>query len=191
VLADSVGVTAEQMKQAIQEFRPVAHRLELVRIVNGVQYVNDSIATSPERAIAALGSFEEQIVLLAGGRDKDMIWDEWGERVIERTKAVVLLGELSQMMAQLLGEKASTGTKSPALYRVQDMAEAVQTAAEIASSGDVVLLSPGGTSYDAYFDFAARGDSFRNEVNKLAELQAPSNGQKATAKPEYPTQDEV
>jgi UDP-N-acetylmuramoylalanine--D-glutamate ligase len=172
VLADSVGVTAEQMERAIRAFKPVEHRLELVETVDGVQYINDSIATSPERAIAALNSFDEPLILLAGGRDKEMVWDEWSEQVIGRAKAVILFGELRHLMAQLLAAKAARAQKSPEVIEVAQMSDAVQAAAALAQPGDVVLLSPGGTSYDAFKDFAARGESFRREIRQLANTVA-------------------
>lgn len=168
VLADSVGVTAEQMNRAIRDFEPVEHRLELVRTINGVQYVNDSIATSPERAIAALDSFEEPLILLAGGRDKGMVWDEWSHRVLARAKAVVLFGDLAPAMAGLLAQTDSSGPILPEVIEVGTMSDAVRAASEIAQPGDVVLLAPGGTSFDAFVDFAARGESFRKEVGQLA-----------------------
>jgi UDP-N-acetylmuramoylalanine--D-glutamate ligase len=175
VLADSVGVPAESMTQAIRDFQAVEHRLELVRTVDGVQFVNDSIATSPERAIAALDSFDEPLILLAGGRDKGMVWNEWSQRVVERAKAVVLFGDMRQMMAEMLAEEATSSDRSPMVVVETDMTGAVQAAAKIAQTGDVVLLSPGGTSFDAFIDFAARGESFRDEVGNLAERRSDEN----------------
>lgn len=159
-LADSAGVPDEAMVEAIRTFNGVPHRLELVGTVNGVQYVNDSIATAPERALAALASFREPVVLLAGGRDKDMIWDEWARQVGRRTRHVILFGELgAQLQGHLNGNTAVT--------RVDSMEEALETAVGLATPGDVVLLSPGGTSYDAFEDFEARGDCFRELVQGL------------------------
>src|SRR5690606_6367851 len=79
-LADSVGIPHEAIIEGIRLFDGVPHRLEMVRRLDGVLYVNDSIATAPERALAALAAFDEPIILLAGGRDKDMVWDEWAEQ---------------------------------------------------------------------------------------------------------------
>ncbi len=167
VLANSVGVDVELIERAIREFQPVEHRLELVRTLNGVQYINDSIATSPERAIAALDSFTETLILLAGGRDKDMVWDEWAKRVHQRVKTVVLFGELGEMMARLLESDFEDDQSFADVIRVGTLAEAVQTAAQLAEPGDVVLLAPGGTSFDSFVDFAQRGEYFRRQVNTL------------------------
>ena len=161
-LADSVNVPTDAMAQAIRTFRGVEHRLELVRQLNGVRYINDSIATAPERAMAALAAFDEPLILLAGGRDKDMEWDAWTEQVNQRVKHVILFGDL----ADILEDRLQTAGYD-AITRNQNLTEAVTSAAHIAESGDVVLLSPGGTSYDAFTDFAERGELFRELVNEL------------------------
>lgn len=161
-LADSVDIPVDAMVQAIRTFRGVEHRLELVRVVNGVRYINDSIATAPERAMAALTAFDEPLILLAGGRDKDMEWDEWAHQVALHAKHVILFGELADMLADRL---QAAGYE--AIIRVPGLADAVTSAAKMARSGDIVLLSPGGTSFDAFNDFAERGEMFRELVNNL------------------------
>ena len=161
-LADSVNVPTEAMAKAIRTFKGVEHRLELVRQLKGVRYINDSIATAPERAMAALAAFDEPLVLLAGGRDKDMEWDAWTQQVTQRVKHVILFGDLADMLEDRL---QSAGYS--ALTRDQNLTDAVASAAHIAQSGDIVLLSPGGTSYDAFVDFAERGELFRELVNQL------------------------
>lgn len=159
-LADSAGIPHEAIVQGIRFFDGVPHRLEMVRKFDGVQYINDSIATAPERALAALAAFDEPIILLAGGRDKDMIWDEWARQVGRRVKHVVLFGELAPLLAVRLGN----GTP---FTQVETMAEAVAMAQAEAAAGDVVLLSPGGTSFDAYSDFVERGEHFRHLVREM------------------------
>ncbi len=159
-LADSAGVPHEAIVEGIRLFDGVPHRLETVRRVGGVQYVNDSIATAPERALAALAAFEEPIILLAGGRDKEMVWDGWARQVARRVKHVVLFGELGPMLGRRLGDRAPQ-------TMVETLAEAVSVADELATSGDVVLLSPGGTSFDGYSDFVERGEHFRLLVREL------------------------
>ena len=161
-LADSVGIPTEAMRQAIRTFHGVEHRLELVREIRGVRYINDSIATAPERALAALSAFDEPLVLLAGGRDKDMQWQEWANRVTQRVKHVVLFGDLAETLEKRLAE---AGCKQ--MTRVDGLETAVTAAAHMATAGDIVLLSPGGTSFDAFNDFAERGERFRDWVNQL------------------------
>lgn len=161
-LADSVGIPAEAMAKAIRSFKGVEHRLELVREWRGVRFVNDSIATAPERALAALAAFDEPLVLLAGGRDKAMQWDEWARQVARRVKHVILFGDLAEMLTGRLDQAGYVK-----VTRVEGLATAVATAAQLAQPGDVVLLSPGGTSFDAYADFAERGEHFRELVSNL------------------------
>jgi UDP-N-acetylmuramoylalanine--D-glutamate ligase len=160
-LADSAGIPAAAMYEAIRTFSGVEHRLELVREINGVRYINDSIATAPERALAALASYDEPIILLAGGRDKDMVWEEWARVVSQRVKHVVLFGELAELLERKLADLGGLVT------RVDTMAEAVKVGSETAVPNDIILLSPGGTSYDAFKDFAERGEKFRELINAL------------------------
>ncbi len=170
VLADSVGVAAATIRDAVISFEGVEHRLEIVGVINEVQYINDSIATAPERSIAAINSFVEPIVLLAGGRDKEMVWGEWARQVIDRVKAVVLFGELAQSLESSLlsADESVVSGKTLLIERVETMEEATWRANSIATPNDIVLLSPGGTSFDAYNDFAERGRVFRELVNEVA-----------------------
>lgn len=176
-LADSAGVPPEAMEKAIVTFRGVEHRLELVRTVGGVQYINDSIATAPERAMAAIDSFDEPLVLLAGGRDKDLEWDEWAQRVCSRVKEVVLFGELAGMLADRLSrEEVKVHSQRPEIIRVETLEEAVSAASKTVEFGDVVLLSPGGTSFDAFKDFEERGETFRKLVHELEPRRNSGSG---------------
>jgi UDP-N-acetylmuramoylalanine--D-glutamate ligase len=167
-LADSVGISTDAMREAIRTFHGVEHRLELVRERNGVQFINDSIATAPERAMAALHAFDQQpIILLAGGRDKEMAWDDWASELPSLVQHVILFGELADLLEQKLTEHSGVKNLSGFMTRVETMADAVAVAEKTAVSGDIVLLSPGGTSFDAFQDFAQRGERFRELVNNL------------------------
>jgi len=167
-VADAAGVPPEAMRQAIAAFTGVEHRLELVAEVGGVRYYNDSIATSPERLVAALKSFDEPIVLLAGGRDKHLPWDEAARLMLERTRHLVLFGEAVELIARALERVGPRPpTSGPQLHRCVTLEDAVAVAAQVARPGDVVLLSPGCTSFDAFRDFAERGERFRELVRDL------------------------
>ncbi len=169
-LAGVAGVPVEAMRQVILTFTGVEHRLELVRELNGVQWYDDSIATAPERTLAALRSFEEPIVLLAGGRDKKLPWDEFAREVTARVRYLITFGEAGPMIARLVNEALGKGVGNAALEsvaQVETLDEAVALAARVARPGDVVLLSPGGTSFDAFRDFAERGDRFKELVRGL------------------------
>jgi UDP-N-acetylmuramoylalanine--D-glutamate ligase len=143
----------------------VPHRLELVRELNGVRWYNDSIATAPERSMAAIHAFEEPIVLMLGGRDKDLPWNEIAKLIQQRVDHLVVFGEAAGMIEKTV--TAVGGAGSVDIHRAKNLQEAVMQAAEVADAGDVVLLSPGGTSFDEFNDFAARGEAFRKWVLEL------------------------
>jgi UDP-N-acetylmuramoylalanine--D-glutamate ligase len=168
-IASAAGASVRAMRSAVVSFQGVEHRLELVEEVAGVRYYDDSIATSPQRTIAALDSFKDPIVLLAGGREKHLPLDTLAERILQTVKALVLFGEAAPLLEQAVAEKEHG--EPLLLFRASDLAEAVQTAARIAQPGDVVLLSPACTSFDAYRDFAERGDHFKSLVRDLGKSQ--------------------
>jgi UDP-N-acetylmuramoylalanine--D-glutamate ligase len=157
------------MADAVRAFPGVPHRLEFVRRVRNADWYNDSIGTAPERTMAALRAFTEPIVLLAGGRDKDLPWDSFAELAAQRVDHLVLFGEAAEKIGRAI-EAAMRGRATARLEtidRCPHLAEAVQTAAQRAQPGDVVLLSPGGTSFDEFADFEARGEAFRTMVQAL------------------------
>jgi len=180
VLAGLAGVPPEAMRRVATTFTGVEHRLELVRELNGVRWYDDSIATAPERSLAALRSFEEPIVLLAGGRDKKLPWDEFADETVRRVRQLITFGEAGPMIARVVeermgrgaGEQGSRGAgeqrgRLEGITLVGTLEEAVEAAARLARPGEVVLLSPGGTSFDAFRDFAERGDRFKELVRTL------------------------
>ncbi len=165
-IGHAAGFKLDDMLEAVEEFRGVPHRLELVRELNGVSWYNDSIATAPERAAAGVHAFTEPIVLMLGGRDKNLPWGDLAKLIHERVDHVVLFGEAGEMIEKAITAFSGVGTVD--LRRAQTLKEAVSLAAEVASAGDVVLLSPGGTSFDEFKDFAERGEAFRKWVSELS-----------------------
>jgi len=157
----------DAMRKAAEEFRGVAHRLELVRELHGVRWYNNSIASAPERTIAVIRAFDEPIVLLLGGRDKDLPWEDLMQLVGERVDHVVLFGEAAEKI-QKTADSLGLSQRRVSIQKVNGLQEAVHPAAEIAEAGDVVLLSPGGTSFDEFKDFAERGERFRTWVQELS-----------------------
>lgn len=145
-------------------FKGVRHRLETIRVHDGVRWINDSIATSPDRTIAALRAFpNSSIILLAGGRDKHLPMGEMAQLIARQVKHLVLFGEAAPLI-----KKAVTDAGMTQFTLCQNLAEAVQLAATLASAPDIVLLSPSGTSFDAYPNYTVRGDHFRDLVLALA-----------------------
>jgi UDP-N-acetylmuramoylalanine--D-glutamate ligase len=159
------GFPLDDMLEAVEEFRGVPHRLELVRELRGVRWYNDSIATAPERSMAAIRAFEEPIVLLLGGRDKNLPWEELMYLVQDRVEHVVLFGEAAEKIQKTA---ESLGLREKRFASAEGLHDAIVKAAEIAEAGDVVLLSPGGTSFDEFKDFAERGERFREWVRELS-----------------------
>ncbi|MEO0596119.1 MAG: UDP-N-acetylmuramoyl-L-alanine--D-glutamate ligase [Chloroflexota bacterium] len=167
--ADRPGISPDTMREAIINFKPVPHRLEEVAVVDEVSYINDSIATAPERLVAALRSFDEPLVLLLGGADKDLRWEEAVHMSLRKAHSVILFGAEGEKQVRTKARRLFNlmGATDRILHEVDDLEAAVSKAHDVANAGDVVLLSPGGTSYDAYKDFAQRGEHFRQLVAKL------------------------
>lgn len=164
--AAAASLALPAIQTAVEEFTGVPHRLEFVRTVRGADWYNDSIATAPERTLAALQSFQGPLVLLLGGRDKDLPWEKLAEQVHSRVRHAVLFGEAAELISRALGT-VRAGETLQSITQCANLYEAVQKAAELAQEGDTVLLSPGGTSYDAFKDFEERGESYRQWVNAL------------------------
>jgi UDP-N-acetylmuramoylalanine--D-glutamate ligase len=166
VIAFAMGIPIEAIKEGVQGFTGVPHRLEFVRHFRGVDWYNDSIATAPERAIAAIRSFEEPLVLLAGGRDKALPWEEFIGLVQNRIDHLILFGEIGELIQQSICDSPSFD-RPYTLDRCEGLWEAVRIAAQHAQQGDVVLMSPGGTSFDEFRDFEERGERFKEWVMSL------------------------
>lgn len=149
----ALGATAEGCVAAIRDFRPLRHRLEILPTGGAVEFVDDSIATTPEAAAAAVDSFSRPVILLAGGRDKGLDWTPL-VRAAGRTKAVIAYGETGPALHGRI----------PSSQLRPTFDSAVRRALEVAQPGDVVLLSPGFSSYDEFPGFDARGDRFRELV---------------------------
>lgn len=169
--AIAISAAASFSLQAIYEgivnFNGVPHRLEFVRDLGGASWYNDSIATSPERTIAALESFDEPIILLAGGRDKDLPWESLAKLIHQKVDHLILFGEAANLIQESLG-KWEPGTQPYTVDICGGLDQAVKQAAQRVEPGDVVLLSPGGTSYDEFIDFEERGKKFIKWVKELS-----------------------
>lgn len=161
--AAAAGASVAAMRTAATRFTGLPHRLQLVAERYGVKFYNDSIATSPDRAIAGLRSFDEPVVLIAGGRDKHLPMEEWAQVVSQRVRHVVLLGEAADKLREAL---LRVGASLPIHY-ANSMEEAVSLASRVARPGEVVLLSPGCTSFDMFRDFEHRGEVFARCVHRL------------------------
>jgi UDP-N-acetylmuramoylalanine--D-glutamate ligase len=170
-IAAAADVPVEAIAGAVRSFHAVPHRLEEVAEVDGVRYVNDSIASTPERTLAGIRAFNEPIVLLLGGKDKHLPKDELAEEALRRCAGIVFFGADGPLMEAAVEANAAfvSQEERPQMVRVATLAEAVSAARSMAGAGDVVLLSPACTSFDAYANFEERGEEFRRLVSALAE----------------------
>lgn len=166
------GATAGTMREVITSFTGVAHRLELVREAKGVSYYNDSIATSPSRAMAGLLAFDRPIHLIAGGYDKLLPFDEFAKSVSERCSTLFLMGETAEKIERAV-QAVAKDRRGPRIVRCDTLEDAVYQASRAANPGDVVLLSPACASYDMFPNFEVRGEKFRKAVHRVTEQESP------------------
>jgi UDP-N-acetylmuramoylalanine--D-glutamate ligase len=166
-IASVADFSIESMVAGVADFGGVPHRLELVRKYKDAFWYNDSIATAPERTMAAIRAFDENLVVLLGGRDKNLPWDDLADLIHQRVDHVIIFGEAGDKIERAIGSLIK-GQRPFSLQRFQGLSQAVQAAAEIVEPGDVVLLSPGGTSFDEFHDFEERGERFRQWVKELS-----------------------
>ncbi|NLG70360.1 MAG: UDP-N-acetylmuramoyl-L-alanine--D-glutamate ligase [Firmicutes bacterium] len=163
------GTPVEAIRDVARTFEGVPHRREAVASIDGVLYVNDSIATTPARAIAGLQSFQEPVVLIAGGYDKHLPFDELARVAVERCRHVVLLGQTAGAIERALEQVREETGRAVSHERVSSLEQAVAAARQVARPGDVVLLSPACASYDMFRNFEERGARFRQIVRALQE----------------------
>ncbi len=158
-------VDDDTIRTFAREFGGVEHRIELVRTLNGVRYYNDSIASSPTRTIAGLRSFKEKVILIAGGYDKNIPFDELGPEVVEHAKVLVLCGATADKIRAAVEGAPTYTAGNPLILTATNLREAAQLARDHAAEGDVVTLSPACASFDQFPNFMARGKAFKDIVN--------------------------
>ncbi len=161
LMTRAMGVEFDAIRETLREFKGVEHRIEFVRELNGVKYYNDSKATNVDSVYYALGSFKEDIILIAGGKDKGNDYSKISDLVKEHVKAIVTVGKGAEKIEKFFG-----GTK-PIYSAGMSMEEAVRLAREAAAPGDVVLLSPACASFDMFDNYEQRGRMFKELVNKI------------------------
>ena len=158
-------VPDEEIRAFAREFGGVEHRIELVRTLRGVRWYNDSIASSPSRTIAGLRSFPEKVILIAGGKDKGIPYDQLGPVVNEHVKLLILCGATAGVIRRAVEQAENYAGLE--IIEAMDYPQAVQLADSRAREGDVVLLSPASTSFDRFANFMERGRAFKELVNAL------------------------
>lgn len=162
-------VPIEDAVSAVKEFTGVAHRLEFIRELDGVKWYNDSIGTSPTRTIAGLQSFDERIVLIAGGYDKQLDYTPIAKPILEKVDALILIGDTGPKIFDAVKDECEKQKKDIPIYMCGDFEQLVQTARNVAKPGQIVLFSPASASFDMFKNFEERGNLFKELVNNLQE----------------------
>lgn len=165
----AVGASHQAIREVATTFRGVEHRLEFVRELNGVSYFNDSIATTPERTLAALRALRGPVVVIAGGRSKHLPLADMANEIVLRARAMIVIGEMAQEIEEAI--RAIPGSERLPIERATTLTRGVTLARQLARPGDTVLLSPSGTSFDQFRDFEDRGRQFKAAVHGLEEIE--------------------
>lgn len=160
-------VDGKTMTEVAQSFSGVAHRLETVRVHRGVTFINDSIASSPGRTIAGLNCFDKKLILIAGGKDKGVSFDELGPVICRHVKSLYLTGLTADKILNAVEKASESIGEKPSVHIIEDFRDTVLAAAQEAQEGDIVLLSPASTSFDKFKNFEERGNTFRKIVEEL------------------------
>lgn len=166
-IATKDDVSIETMKKIAQTFAGVEHRCELVREIDGVKYYNDSIASSPTRTLAGLKAFNEKVILIAGGYDKNIPFEPLAYEGYPYIKTLILLGKTKDKIKLVFDKLEKEKGIKVDIKTVSSLDEAVDVAKKIARSGDIVTLSPACASFDMFPNFMARGNVFKEIVNSL------------------------
>ncbi len=161
-------VNIDDIVYVAKNFNGVEHRIEFVRNFNSVKYYNDSIASTPTRVIkGTLSLFDRKIILIAGGYDKKVPFDAFGDAVVNKVSHLILLGQTADKIEKVVKNSSKYTEGNPEIVKVDNMAQAVNLAREIAKNGDIVALSPACASFGLYKNFDERGKHFKSLVSLL------------------------
>ena len=150
--------------EAIKEFKPVEHRIEFVREIDGVKWYNDSASSSPTRTLSGINAFKENIVLIAGGYDKNLEYEPLAKPVLDKVSTLILIGQTAEKIFDVVKEEAERQNKKIDVYVCDSLEQTIDIARKSAKKGDVVLFSPASASFDMFKDFADRGRKFKDLV---------------------------
>lgn len=167
IAATKTLVEPEIQAEAIRKFKGVEHRLEFVRELNGVKWYNDSIGTSPSRTIAGLKSFDEKIVLIAGGYDKHLDYTPIAKPIVENVSKLILMGATAKKIEEAVSNELKEQHKEMDIYYCDTLKETIDKAYEIATPDEIVLFSPASASFDMFKNFEERGNLFKKLVNEI------------------------
>jgi len=160
-------VPVEAIRKVGSTFTGVEHRIEPVRTLDGVTYYNDSIASSPTRTIAGLRSFDQKLILIAGGYDKKIPYEPLAPEILQHVKVLVLMGATGPRIEKAVREHPDFAASGLVILHAEGMRDAVEKARQAAHTGDIVSLSPASASFDLYPNFEVRGQYYKAIVNSL------------------------
>lgn len=162
------GLVPDKCVRAVAErFCGVPHRMELVRELDGVRWYNDSIGSSPTRTMAGLSCFEQKVILIAGGYDKQIPFDELGAAIADSVKELILTGDTAQKIAAAVEQAEGYCPGTPNIHFTDTLSQAVELAHQLARAGDAVVLSPACAAFDRFKNFVERGEYFKSCVTQL------------------------
>lgn len=169
IIATKDLVRKQSIDNVLTNFKGVEHRLELVKETkNRVKWYNDSVSSSPTRTIAGLNAFAlKNIILIAGGYDKNLDYTGLGKPIVDNCKALILIGQTSDKIEKAVNQELKKSKKELEIYKCKSLYQTVQTANQIAKNGDIVLFSPASASFDMFKNFAERGEIFKQYVKEI------------------------
>lgn len=167
IAATSSLVDMDIAVEAIKEFKPVEHRIEFIRELDGVKWYNDSASSSPSRTLSGINAFKEDIILIAGGYDKNLDYTPLAKPIIEKVKSLILIGQTSGKIFDAVKLELEKENKEIDIHMCESLEETIKLAKKVAKPGQVVLFSPASASFDMFKNFADRGNQFKELVKKI------------------------
>ena len=153
--------------QAIKEFKPVEHRIEFIREIDGVKWYNDSASSSPTRTLSGINAFKENIILIAGGYDKNLDYEPLAKPILDKVSTLILIGQTAEKIFDAVKNEADKQNKKIDIYMCDSLEQTIDIAKKSAKKGEIILFSPASASFDMFKNFADRGEKFKNLVNNI------------------------
>jgi len=167
-IKEYINVSNEDLENIIKEINSVHHRLEFVREINGVKWYNDSASTTPDKSLAGINAFDNDIVLIAGGYDKNIEYDTLAKPILDKVSKLILFGQTKDKIYNaVMKEIKNRSDVKTKIYLMDTLEEVVSIASRISEANEVVLFSPASASFDMFKNAYQRGDLFKNLVNNL------------------------
>lgn len=167
ISATKTLVDTDVAVQAIKEFKPVEHRIEFIREINDVKWYNDSASSSPTRTLSGINAFKENIILIAGGYDKNLDYEPLAKPILDKVSTLILIGQTAEKIFDAVKSEAERHNKKIDIYMCDSLEQTIDIAKKSSKKGDVVLFSPASASFDMFKNFADRGEKFKDLVNNI------------------------